>query len=65
MTEFMQRIQIKVKGSILADDRYWRILNHYERQIAKGMKISYAFECALANLSGSNRHDTIRGQGND
>lgn len=64
MTELEANIKAKLKLTELPT-RAASILNHYHKCIAKGMKLAYATDLALANLSGSNRHDTIRGQGND
>lgn len=63
MSELINRISNhKEYLSIVNSPRGQKIIKHYEQRIAAGMKLSYAVDQALANLSGSNRHDAIRGE---
>lgn len=41
--------------------RWPAIQRHYEQRIRQGMKLAYAVDQAFCNLSGSNRHDAVRG----
>lgn len=57
---------IRARLRLKADDsiglRWPKIARHYRARLGKGMTLAEATHLALANLSGSNRHDTIRGE---
>lgn len=63
MSELEARIRVKLRisASDAMPSRWPAIQRHYEQRIAQGMKLAYAVDQAFCNLSGSNRHDTMRG----
>lgn len=68
MSELEARLRYKLKLYPSANGnqppmpaRWPAIKRHYEARIAQGMKLAYAVDQAYCNLSGSNRHDTVRG----
>lgn len=65
MDQLEANVRAKLKADPNDDLRYpkWpKIARHYRQCIARGMKLAQATDLALANLSGSNRHDTLREQ---
>lgn len=56
------RARLKLHANAALPSRWERIAKHYRDRLTKGMTLAEATHLALANLSGSNRHDTIRGE---